>query len=79
MIDFDILNMQQEIEQGIPQLEVSASEGTISGKHLMYNPVTKGLTAYIDFVPNGKTAELRAVVTKKGKNISEVWSYQWLP
>ncbi len=79
VIDFDILNMQQEVERGIPQLEVSASEGEISGKHLMYNPVTKGLTAYIDFVPNGKTAELRAVVTKKGKNISEVWSYQWLP
>ncbi len=79
VIDFDILNMKQEVEKGIAQLEVSASEGTISGKHLMYNPVTKGLTAYIDFVPNGKTSELRAVVTKKGKNISEIWSYQWLP
>ena len=79
VIDFDILNMKQEVEKGIARLEVSASEGAISGKHLMYNPVTKGLTAYIDFVPNGKTSELRAVVTKNGKNISEVWSYQWLP
>ena len=79
VIDFDILNMQKEVEKGIAVLEVSASEGVITGKHLMYNPVTKGLTAYIDFKPNGKTAELRAVVVKRGKNISEVWSYQWLP
>lgn len=79
VIDFDVLNMEKELQQGIVQLDVSASEGKISGQHLMYNPVTKGLTAYIDFVPNGKTSELRAVLVKKGKNISEVWSYQWLP
>ena len=92
VIDFDILNMQKEVEKGIATLEVSASEGEITGKHLMYNPVTKGLTAYIDFkpngmvlnkqqlsAPNGKTSELRASVVKKGKNISEIWSYQWLP
>ena len=71
--------MQKEVEKGIATLEVSASEGEITGKHLMYNPVTKGLTAYIDFKPNGKTSELRASVVKKGKNISEIWSYQWLP
>lgn len=79
VIDFDILNMKREVEKGIATLEVSASEGEIIGKHLAYNPVTKGLTAYIDFKPNGKTSELRAAVVKRGKNISEVWSYQWLP
>lgn len=79
VIDFDILNMADEVEQGIAELEVSATEGEIAGKHLMYNPVTKGLTAYIDFIPNGKTSELRAAVVKKGKKISEIWSYQWLP
>lgn len=67
VIDFDILNMQKEVEKGIATLEVSASEGEITGKHLMYNPVTKGLTAYIDFKPNGKTSELRASVVKKAK------------
>ena len=45
----------------------------------MYNPLTKGATIYTDFVPNGKTAELRAVLKRDGKNASEVWSYQWLP
>ena len=67
------------MEKGFATLEVSASEGEITGKHLMYNPVTKAMTAYIDFKPNGKTSELRASVVKKGKNISEIWSYQWLP
>lgn len=79
VIDFDILNMQKEVEKEIATLDVSASEGRIVGKYLTYNPVTKGLTAYIDFEPNGKTSELRASVVKKGKNISEIWSYQWLP
>ena len=79
VIDFDILNMQKEVEKEIATLDVSASEGKIVGKYLTYNPVTKGLTAYIDFEPNGKTSELRASVVKKGKNISEIWSYQWLP
>ena len=79
VIDFDILNMKSEVEKGIATLDASASEGKIVGTHLAYNPLTKGLTAYVDFEPNGKTSELRVSVVKKGKPISEVWSYQWLP
>lgn len=79
VIDFDILNMQSEVKKGIATLEVSASQGKIVGQYLTYNPVTKGLTAYIDFEPNGQTSELKAVVKKNGKQISEIWSYQWLP
>ena len=79
VIDFDILNMQKELEKGIVSLDVSTNEGKIIGKHLIYNPLTKGLTAYVDFEPNAKTAELRISIIKKGKPISEVWSYQWLP
>lgn len=79
VIDFDILNMKEELQKGIAKLEVSASQGKIIGQYLTYNPVTKGLTAYIDFEPNGQTSELKAVVKKNGKQISEIWSYQWLP
>ena len=79
VIDFDILNMQEEVEKGIAVLEVSASEGEIVQQQLIYNPTTGGLTAYIDFKPNGKISELRASVVKKGRHISEIWSYQWLP
>ena len=79
VIDFDILNMQEEVEKGIAVLETSASEGKIVQQQLVYNPTTGGLTAYIDFKPNGKISELRASVVKKGRHISEIWSYQWLP
>ncbi len=79
VIDFDILNMKEEVEKGIAVLEVSASEGEIVEQRLSYNPVTKGLTAYIDFRPNGEISELRASVVKRGRHISEIWSYQWLP
>jgi periplasmic glucan biosynthesis protein mdoG len=78
-IDFDILNMKSEVEKGIATIDASASEGKIVGKHLVYNPLTRGVTAYVDFEPNGKTSELRISIVKKGKAISEVWSYQWLP
>lgn len=60
-------------------IDASASEGKIAGSHLMLNPLTKGLTAYVDFKPDGKTSELRIVLKKGGENVSEVWSYQWLP
>ena len=79
VIDFDILNMREEVEKRIAVLDVSASEGEITGQQLIYNPVTGGLTAYIDFKPNGKISEIRASVVKNGHSISEIWSYQWLP
>ena len=61
------------------RIDASASEGKIVGSHLMLNPLTKGLTAYVDFKPNGKTSEIRIVLKKGTEDVSEVWSYQWLP
>ena len=60
-------------------IDASASEGKITGLHLMQNPLTKGLTAYVDFKPDNKISELRIVLKKGEENVSEVWSYQWLP
>lgn len=80
VIDFAPLpHIKSDIENQKIFAEVSTSEGKIKGIYLMYNPLTKGATLYTDFAPNGKTAELRAVLTKDGKQVSEVWSYQWLP
>lgn len=80
VINFSRLkHLKKDIKDGLIIPEVSASEGKIKGIHLMYNPLTKGATIYTDFAPNGKTSELRAVLKKDGKEISEVWSYQWLP
>ena len=61
------------------ELDVSASEGKIERAHLEYNTETKGVVAYFDFEPNGKTSELRLALKREGEIISEVWTYQWLP
>lgn len=84
VVDFDELGIRgKELKKLIADkaitADISASEGSISGSHLMYNPLIRGITVYADFIPNHKTSELRIVLKKDGKNISEVWSYQWLP
>ena len=79
VVDFKGPKMNKDIADGKITAEVSASEGRIAGQYLMYNPLIKGATVYMDFEPNNKTSELRIVLKKDGKNISEVWSYQWLP
>lgn len=81
VIDFtgSALNFEKDIADKRLTAAVSTSEGEIVGTHLMYNPLTKGATVYVDFKPDGKTAELRVSLQKDGKNVSEVWSYQWLP
>ena len=73
------LNWEQEIKDGKITADISISEGKFLGSHLMFNPVTKAPTLYMDFRPNGKTAEIRAVLRREGQVVSEVWSYQWLP
>ena len=72
-------HIKKDIQDGLITADVSASEGKIKGVHLMYNPLTKGAVVYTDFIPDGTTTELRIVLKKEGKPVSEVWSYQWLP
>ena len=83
VVDFDLPGKRKQIRQDIKSgkivPEVSTSEGKIIGTYLVYNPVTGGATVYADFEPNDKTAELRILLKKDGKTISETWSYQWLP
>lgn len=59
--------------------DISVSSGRIAGSHMIYNPVTKGITLYMDFEPDNKTSEIRMSLNKNDKKISEIWSYQWLP
>lgn len=83
VIDFsapkNLSDIKELIENGEIVPDVSISEGKLLGVHLMYNPVTKGPTLYMDFRPNGKTSEMRVVLRHEGRVVSEVWSYQWLP
>lgn len=83
VVDFDnvrIRDLKTAIENGAVKADVSVSEGTVKGVHLMYNPLSKGALVYMDYKPDGgKTAEIRISLVKDGKPVSEVWSYQWLP
>ncbi len=79
VIDFTGKGLREAFEKGEISPEVSVSEGTVTGVHMMYNPLSKGVIVYVDFKPNGKTSEIRISLKKNGQNVSEVWSYQWLP
>ncbi len=83
VIDFsapdNIPSLKEAIEKGEILPDISVSEGKIPGVHLIYNPVTKAPTLYMDYQPNGKTSEMRISLKQGEKTISEVWSYQWLP
>ena len=57
--------------------QVSAIKGKINGVSSVYNPVTKGVTVYVDYQPEDGD-EIRVLLTKDDTPISEVWSYQWL-
>lgn len=74
-----IKDLKGAIERGEIVPDISMSEGKFLGAHLMFNPITKAPTLYLDFRPNGKTSEMRVVLRQNGKAVSEVWSYQWLP
>lgn len=77
--DVRVNDLRTAIENGDIKPDVSVSEGTIKGVHLMYNPLSKGALVYVDYIPNGKTSEVRISLKRNDKNISEIWSYQWLP
>lgn len=83
VIDFsapeNIPSLKEAIEKGEILPDISITEGKIPGVHLIYNPVTKAPTLYMDYQPNGKTSEMRVSLKQGDKTISEVWSYQWLP
>lgn len=82
VIDFSapkLGGIQNLIEKGDITAEVSASNGKILGKHIMFNPLTEAPTVYLDFQPEGNVSELRVVLKHQDKAVSEVWSYQWLP
>lgn len=81
VIDFSaprLRDIKHLIENGELVAEVSASEGKILGKHIMFNPLTAAPTVYLDFQPEGTVSELRVVLKHQDKVVSEVWSYQWL-
>ena len=78
-VEFTGNKLRRYFGNGELEIDASASEGKIERAHLEYSTVTKGVVAYVDFEPNGKTSELRIALKREGKIISEVWTYQYLP
>ncbi len=54
------------------------SAGEALNPVLQPNPLIQGLRATFEFDPRGANlSELRAVVSKDGKPVSETWLYRW--
>ena len=77
MIDFAGKGLNAEFAKNNIKPQVSAIKGKINGVSSIYNPVTKGITVYVDYHPEDGD-EIRVLLTKDENPISEVWSYQWL-
>ena len=62
----------------LPQANVTASAGTVSGVTTQLNPVTGGLRVSFLFDPgNAETADLRVDIATPAKVAAEIWLYQW--
>ena len=77
VIDFAGKGLNAEFAKNNIKPQVSAIKGKINGVSSIYNPVTKGITVYVDYHPEDGD-EIRVLLTKDENPISEVWSYQWL-
>ena len=62
------------------KLAVSSSAGKLVNPVIQPNPATNGLRASFELDTNDvPLAELRLVVMKNGKAVSETWLYRWTP
>jgi len=78
VIDFSGKEISHEnsVKNIIP--DVSAMNGKITNVSSIYNPLIKGITVYVDYLPVGENDELRISLRQNNKTVSEIWSYQWL-
>lgn len=81
VVEFSSPNLRRMFGNNELELDVSSTEGKIENSYIKYNTSSKGVVAYMDYIPNGKTSELRIALREKStKNIiSEIWTYQYLP
>ena len=77
VIDFVGKALNEKFAENGIKPQVSTLKSNINGVSAVYNPVTKGITVYVDYQPKDGD-EIRVSLTKDDETISEVWSYQWL-
>ena len=78
VIDFIGKNLGADFSEKGIKPAVSTINGKIINISTIYNPITKGITVYVDYSPQNDNDEIRISLEQNGKVISEVWSYQWL-
>jgi len=78
VIDFVGKNLDSDFSKKGIKPDVSTMNGQITGVSAIYNPITKGVTVYVDYSPQSDSDEIRISLVKDGKPVSEIWSYQWL-
>lgn len=75
VIDYD--NIPEALSEGI-EADVSASAGKILNPVIKTNPETGKIRLSFELeAPNTDVAELRALLTKGGKPVTETWLYRW--
>lgn len=78
VIDFSGKNLDENFAQNNISADVSTLHGRITNINTLYNPLIKGITVYVDYLPDGDSDEIRIALKQNSQIISEVWSYQWL-
>ena len=77
LLDVNALVPEREDAADIT-LQVTSSTGAILHEVVQHNAAIRGLRASFEFDPKGaELAELRAVLQRNGRDISETWLYRW--
>ena len=78
IIDFQSPTEVQQSADATPQVELQTNTGEIAHQVIMPNPHTGGWRVAFDLKPVPDTVhELRCILKKDGKTVSETWSYQY--
>lgn len=80
VIDYKVLNQGQRPHTVAPQHEIWSSAGKVSGVSVAPNPHVGGWRVGFDLEPGGdQVHELRCLLRRNGRQVSETWSFQWHP
>jgi glucans biosynthesis protein len=76
VVDFDGPALKEAGE--LPAPEVGTSAGTVSNAVVQHNPEIDGVRCSFELQPgSAELVELRLVLKKNGRQVSETWLYRW--
>lgn len=78
VIDFAGSQLEKIKDASLLTADVAVEHGRIKDVVISKNPLTKGYRLTFDFQAKENIAEIRAYLKHNDKDITEIWSYQWL-